>query len=171
MTDTTPDYAGLNLRRKLSQYHGAAPKAIADGSRAQMIFFVEDAKHDIATLDAFIRTLLERNKELERERDDWKARVQRILDPAYLTEKLDEIGVGDLEARAEAAEAAEAKLAEAMKVIEPFAEVAEWDIGDGEDGDDIFWPMSNARYSVAGRLRVKHLRAARNFLKENGNGE
>jgi hypothetical protein len=56
---------------------------------------------------------------------------------------------------------AEAQLAEASKALEPFAAVAEHDIGDDETDDDIFWPISNARYSMSGRLRVGHLRAAR----------
>jgi hypothetical protein len=34
----------------LSQYEGASPKAISNGSVAQMLHFVEDAKHDIALL-------------------------------------------------------------------------------------------------------------------------
>jgi hypothetical protein len=50
------------------------------------------------------------------------------------------------------------------EALEPFARVAELDIGTDEEGEDIFWPMSNARYSMAGRLRVKHLRRARAAL-------
>lgn len=51
------------------------------------------------------------------------------------------------------------------EALEPFALVAEHDIGDGESDDDIFWPISNARYSMAGRLRVGHLRRARAALE------
>lgn len=40
----------LNLRRPLATYQGCSPKAVASGSTAQMMYFVEDAKADIATL-------------------------------------------------------------------------------------------------------------------------
>lgn len=70
--------------------------------------------------------------------------------------------VETLRARLEALEAEKARLRE---VLEPFAEVAEHDIGDDETDDDIFWPISNARYSMSGRLRVGHLRAARRALE------
>lgn len=62
------------------------------------------------------------------------------------------------------AEALETQLAAAEKALEPFANVAEHDIGGDEDDGDIFWPMSNARYSMAGRLRVGDLRRARAVL-------
>ena len=65
---------------------------------------------------------------------------------------------------------AESRLAELEKALEPFAAVAEHDIGDDETDDDIFWPISNARYSMSGRLRVGHLRAARRALKGGENG-
>lgn len=65
---------------------------------------------------------------------------------------------------------AEAQLAEARKALEPFAAVAEHDIGDDETDDDIFWPISNARYSMSGRLRVGHLRAASRALTGGKNG-
>lgn len=52
------------------------------------------------------------------------------------------------------------------EALEPFANVAEHDIGGDEDDGDIFWPMSNARYSMAGRLRVGDLRRARAALRE-----
>lgn len=38
------------LRRSLEQYAGCNPHAVASGSKAQMMYFVEDAKADIATL-------------------------------------------------------------------------------------------------------------------------
>lgn len=66
-------------------------------------------------------------------------------------------------------QAAEAENERLRKALEPFARVAEHDIGADEDDTDTFWPMSNARYSMAGRLRVGHLRAARLAL-ENTNG-
>ena len=69
-----------------------------------------------------------------------------------------------------ASTAAEDKLAEAMKVIEPFADVAEHDIGDDEFDDDVFRPISskNARAQL---INVGHLRAARAFYeKEKNNG-
>lgn len=70
--------------------------------------------------------------------------------------------------RAERAEAqlaeANRKIAEKDRTLEPFANVAEHDIGEDEDDSDTFWPISNARYSMSGRLRVGHLRAARRAL-------
>jgi len=38
------------LRRTLSQYAGCTPNGVASGSKAQMMYFVEDAKADIAAL-------------------------------------------------------------------------------------------------------------------------
>lgn len=38
------------LRRPLSQYAGCTPNGVASGSEAQMMYFVEDAKADIASL-------------------------------------------------------------------------------------------------------------------------
>ncbi len=40
----------MKLKRQPVQYEGCTPKAIASGSEAQMMYFVEDAKADIATL-------------------------------------------------------------------------------------------------------------------------
>lgn len=55
-----------------------------------------------------------------------------------------------------------ARLSEAMKVIEPFAAIAEHDIGSDEADADNFSPMS--KYNRAPRLTVGHLRAARAFV-------
>lgn len=51
------------LRRKPEQYAGASPKAIAGGSTAQMMYFVEDANADIATLLAGIERLTKERDE------------------------------------------------------------------------------------------------------------
>ncbi len=40
------------MKRALAQYEGCSPDAIASGSKAQMMYFVEDAKADIAQLHA-----------------------------------------------------------------------------------------------------------------------
>lgn len=154
MTDTTPDYAGLEaLEQAIIGYWGNRCSDFDGNCPCCQSWKQFDA----------LRALLERNaelearvKELEAERDDWKAQVQRVLDPAYLTEKLNEIGVGDLEARAEATEA---KLAEAMKVIGDL--LACPSIAD-EDHSDPEWGCEETADAE---------RAARNFLKENGNGE
>ena len=53
----------LRLKRKPEQYAGASPNAIASGSKAQMMYFVEDAKSDIAALLDRIESL---EKALER---------------------------------------------------------------------------------------------------------
>jgi len=47
----------LRLKRKPEQYAGASPNAIASGSKAQMMYFVEDAKSDIAALLDHIEAL------------------------------------------------------------------------------------------------------------------
>ena len=70
---------------------------------------------------------------------------------------------------AERAEAADtiaslrSMLEEAEGALEPFALVAEYDIGDSESDEDIFRPM-DGRNSIAGLVRVGHLRAARRTL-------
>ena len=77
-----------------------------------------------------------------------------------------------LEAEKNAAEAranaAEQRLKEAVKVLEPFAHVAQLDIGEDEFDDDVFRPMSG-QYARAELINVGHLRAARAFIKETGN--
>jgi|SRR3569833_77896 len=64
----------------------------------------------------------------------------------------------EMEARALAAES---RLAEAMKVIEPFALIAEHDIGSDETDADTYQPIT---YNTVPRISVGHLRAARRFL-------
>lgn len=56
----------------------------------------------------------------------------------------------------------EKRLADAERVIEPFAAVAEFDIGDDEYDDDVFRPITakNARVQL---INVGHLRAARAY--------
>jgi hypothetical protein len=55
------------MRRKLDQYSNCSPTAIAEGSRAQMMHFVEDAKADIASLA----------KALEFYRDNWNCKPSK----------------------------------------------------------------------------------------------
>jgi hypothetical protein len=45
------------MRRDPSQYANCSPDAISQGSQAQMRFFVDDAKHDIALLVARVAEL------------------------------------------------------------------------------------------------------------------
>ena len=59
---------------------------------------------------------------------------------------------------------AEAALAEARKALEPFALVAEHDIGDDETDSDAFRPMPKP-FSHAPEITVGHLRAARRVLE------
>lgn len=40
------------MKRSLDRYAGTSPEAVASGSSAQMMYFVEDAKADIAVLAA-----------------------------------------------------------------------------------------------------------------------
>lgn len=43
------------LRRTLASYQGCTANAVATGSKAQMMYFVEDAKADIASLSDALR--------------------------------------------------------------------------------------------------------------------
>jgi hypothetical protein len=45
------------LRRTLDQYANCTPAAVSGGSQAQMYYFVEDAKHDIAALAEALRKI------------------------------------------------------------------------------------------------------------------
>ena len=47
-----------NLRRSLESYQGCAANAVASGSKAQMMYFVEDAKADIDTLATSLADVL-----------------------------------------------------------------------------------------------------------------
>jgi hypothetical protein len=51
------------MKRTLEQYANTSPRAVADGSPAQMFYFVQDAKADIAELAA---TLAEQRRANER---------------------------------------------------------------------------------------------------------
>ncbi len=47
----------MKLQRTLSQYANGVPEAIADGSRAQIIYCIADAKKDVATLARYLEDL------------------------------------------------------------------------------------------------------------------
>lgn len=47
----------MKLERTLQQYEYGAPSLIADGSRAQVIYFITDAKRDVATLARHLELL------------------------------------------------------------------------------------------------------------------
>lgn len=49
----------MSLRRSLATYQACSPNAVASGSKAQMMYFVEDAKADIATLAALLDEAVE----------------------------------------------------------------------------------------------------------------
>lgn len=73
----------IGLRRELSRYASVSPQAIAEGSAAQVAFFVEDAKHDIAVLAGRVSEL---ETEIQRLRQaapvlDHET-IARIIDPA-----------------------------------------------------------------------------------------
>lgn len=67
----------LCLTRNPSQYAQCSPKAISEGSPAQMMFFVEDAKKDIAALAREIDRITEERDRIERNRDMWRGQVER----------------------------------------------------------------------------------------------
>lgn len=72
---------------------------------------------------------------------------------AYMTEAADRIA------------ALEAQLAEALEALEPFALVAEHDIGEDETDGDAFRPMPKP-FNHAPQITVGHLRAARRIISE-----
>lgn len=47
----------MKLERTLRQYENGTPSLIADGSRAQVIYFIADAKKDVATLARHLELL------------------------------------------------------------------------------------------------------------------
>ncbi len=47
------------LKRSLERYAGCCPETIAQGSKAQVVFFIEDAKADIASMAAALRECAE----------------------------------------------------------------------------------------------------------------
>lgn len=66
-TGTEMESGGVALMRRLPiQYASASPNAIASGSKAQMMYFVEDAKHDIGVL----------LKEIERLKTEARAAIE-----------------------------------------------------------------------------------------------
>lgn len=77
-------------------------------------------------------------KRLERERDEWREACR---------------------AHGEKAARAERALADAVAVLEPFADVAEQDIGRDESNADFFRPM-NPRYAKAPAITVGDMRRA-----------
>lgn len=60
--------------------------------------------------------------------------------------------------------AAQKRQDEAVKALEPFAAVAQHDIGDSEGDEDIFRPINDPRLAQAERLKVGDLRRARKAL-------
>jgi hypothetical protein len=60
-------------------------------------------------------------------------------------------------------EEAAALIVSLREALEPFADIAEWDIGDSEADSDIYRPMS--KYNVARSLTVGDLRTARALVK------
>jgi hypothetical protein len=76
----------------------------------------------------------------------------------------------DLYAAADLITAQAARIAELERALEPFAEIADWDIGDSESDTDIYRPM-DPKYAVAGLLKVGNLRdALRALSKEQADG-
>lgn len=60
-------------------------------------------------------------------------------------------------------ERAERLLGLARAALDPFASVAEWDIGENEDWDDTFRPMTGG-HNYAPLLKVGDLRQARDVF-------
>lgn len=67
----------LILVRNPSQYAQCSPEAIAEGSMAQMLHFVADAKKDIVSLCREVDRLTEERDRIERNRDMYRGQVER----------------------------------------------------------------------------------------------
>lgn len=125
--------------------HTAAPWRF-NYHRANAVFIVEAVNSHAS--------LVEENRRLTQERDKLQALYEKQGVEAF---KL----VKEWQARAEKAEAETRRLREAL---EPFAAVAEYDIGEDETDNDVFTPMTwvNARARV---LTVGDFRRARAALQ------
>lgn len=109
-----------------------------------------------------------RAEKAERERDElaasFDARVQEM------SENFRAVNIGraiemfpDQFEQAAALSAAQAEVGRLKEALEPFARVAEYDIGDSEAETDTYRPM-DARYAVAGVIKVGDLRRAARAL-------
>lgn len=98
---------------------------------------------------------------------DRRHRAALAAKDAELAEaRADALKVGDqMLAEKFRADRAEASLAEARKALEPFALVAEHDIGEDEADSDAFRPMPKP-FNHAPQITVGHLRAALAVLRE-----
>lgn len=127
MTDTTPDYAGLSRRLGALAYH-IQQTGTADGQDAQTCLEVADA----------LRTLLESNAALERERDQLRDKLHCMCGSPIdhsAWEGHTPVSVYDysLDQERSRAERAEAALAEARKALRMM--LKEHDILSGNFGD------------------------------------
>ena len=74
---TSPSAAEVRgLRRTLASYEACKANPIASGSKAQMMYFIEDAKADIATLATALEASQAEVERLKQERDALKLEAQ-----------------------------------------------------------------------------------------------
>lgn len=166
---TTPDYARL-----IERLEKVEPDTPGEGVTR---YYRNPDGPGAATA---LRTLLERNAALERERDTARRHTGNLLarihrdgghyEGEHGTSKAVEDADLIISEMLVRAEAAEARLAEAMRVIEPFAKAGELfpNVSPGEIEYDqcVYLPAAGDEYALKG----SHLRAAR-ALKENGNAK
>jgi cell division septum initiation protein DivIVA len=72
----------MKLERSLDQWAGGKASVIAEGSKAQVMYFIEDAQKDIAALAAEISRLTAENAELLYKLQDLEASVSDRIDDA-----------------------------------------------------------------------------------------
>lgn len=134
--------------------------------------YCTEKPHELRGMRAFVpastlESLAAENVRLTRQRDEAGLRV------AYLEEEVTRnrdmaISWKDSAEAAEALRAAlQARVKELEKGLEPFALVAEWDIGDSEADTDRFRPM-DGKYAAAPLLTVGDLRRAASLLSTAG---
>jgi hypothetical protein len=131
MTDAHQDVAGVVAR-------------IAEERKLCAVMGDDTANAFLGEISALIESLSQALSEAEAERDRVKVDCA-VMSNSYLARAL----------------AAESRLSEAMKVIEPFALIAEHDIGSDEADSDTYQPIN---CNTVPRISVGHLRAARRFL-------
>ena len=132
----------------------------------------------IAVIEAERAQEWRKRREAEGQRDVAKAAAAQLRDDltaseeanARLTEKLADAHDGQAYAEKAAAEMAialydtQARVAALEEALEPFAEVAELDVGESESDNDIFRQM-DAKYCQAPQITVGDLRRTRALLR------
>jgi hypothetical protein len=151
------------LRDRLAAAERGQKEAIAQMCKTSRELGEAQGKLAASELPGIIDSWRERALDAEREIEEVKEKHLFYFDVSTKQQ----IMLTDVHARAYAAESRVTQLTEALEKaregLEPFAEVAEHDIGDSEADNDWFRPM-NPRYARAPLLCVGVLRRARATL-------